>query len=75
VRRLGQRLCPHGPYNTLKHESAELKVMAHVDDLIYNWTTNSICAVFYSLYTLLHLCMSLFCLLRVLLFALGRVLT
>jgi hypothetical protein len=28
-----------------------------------------------SLYTLLHLCMSLFCLLRVLLFALGRVLT
>jgi hypothetical protein len=28
-----------------------------------------------SLYTLLHLCMSLFCLMRVLLFALGRVLT
>ena len=28
-----------------------------------------------SLYTLLHLCMSLFCLLRVLLFALVRVLT
>jgi hypothetical protein len=28
-----------------------------------------------SLYTLLHLCMSLFCLLRVLLFALGRVLS
>jgi hypothetical protein len=28
-----------------------------------------------SLYTLLHLCMSLFCLLWVLLFALGRVLT
>jgi hypothetical protein len=28
-----------------------------------------------SLYTLLHLCMSLFCLLRVMLFALGRVLT
>jgi hypothetical protein len=28
-----------------------------------------------SLYTLLHVCMSLFCLLRVLLFAMGRVIT
>lgn len=32
-----------------KHDGAELKVMAHVDDLIYNGTKDAICDEFYKL--------------------------